>query len=56
MVLGCSTSEVLGKKIGSAGSKEVAGAILERHTGGPRRYRGSPCSAMLRTPQPVPRG
>ncbi len=29
MVLGCSTSEVLGKKIGSAGSKEVAGAILE---------------------------
>ena len=29
LVVGCSTSEVLGQKIGSAGSREVAAAILE---------------------------
>lgn len=29
LVVGCSTSEVLGKRIGSAGSTEVAAALLE---------------------------
>ncbi|MGE5484610.1 MAG: TIGR01440 family protein [Ignavibacteriales bacterium] len=29
LVVGCSTSEILGKKIGSAGSPEVAAAVLE---------------------------
>lgn len=29
LVVGCSTSEILGRKIGSAGSPEVASAVLE---------------------------
>ena len=49
LVVGCSTSEVLGKKIGSASNLEVAKAIMEGIEPLVRKVRLIPCSAMLRT-------